>query len=300
MINNWARKSISCRCFSDPFRIKNDPFTISGFCKPRFHDDPDLISDRDRHIPVVTTSTPSLEHRNQAATQEAQLSDKISPMMNSTILRSGKYPPGKTGLLYVSLVGAGLIVYLPTAWVYLKVKMGLGVEVAQITLTFAMVICLGLVLVGMGLAYFMDRAILGQRFIFHAPRPGSWVEALIRTWGFELIGKQPENSATPATAATFAVDEALAILNKPRRKGRKPNYTIDQWMHVVLAWENRDTLRNTMTLVEMLGEIFGAHPDGSPRTTASSYYTWRKKVLIELKNESEALKSKDKKSRGGK
>ncbi|MFA5873140.1 MAG: hypothetical protein WC832_04175 [Anaerolineales bacterium] len=219
-------------------------------------------------------------------------------MIICAIFRSGKYPPVKKGVLYLTLLGVGLIVFIPIAWMYQKMKLGMGVDVAQITLTFAMVIFLGMVLAGMGLAYFIDSTIRRRRFIFRTPQPGGWVDALIRVWGFELIDEQLESPAISAAAQTLEADEVLAILNKPRRRGRKPTYSIDRWKRIVLKWENRDTLRDTMTLADLLAEEFGTHADGSPGMTEQSYYDWRDKVFAELKNEAEAIKSSGKITRG--
>jgi len=211
-------------------------------------------------------------------------------MTSRTIVRDGKRSPAKKAILYLTLVGAGLVVFLPIAWVYQKLKSGIGADVAQITLIFAMVILLGIILVGMGLAYFIDRAIQKQRFIFHTPQPGSWVGALIRAWGFALVEEQPEEDTLPARAPTSKADEILAILNRPRRRGRKPTYSIDRWKRIVLRWENRDPLRDTMTLADLLAEEFGTYADGSPKMTEQSYYDWRNRVFAELKKEAEGVK----------
>lgn len=216
---------------------------------------------------------------------------KSGAMIIHTIFRSGKAPPVKKSVLCLTLVGVGLIVFLPIVWAYQKMKLDMGVDIAEIILTFATVIFLGMVLAGMGLAYFIDGAIRKQRFIFRAPQPGGWVNALIRIWGFELIDEQPESPVVSEPAKTLEANEALAILNKPRRRGRKPTYSIDRWKRIVLKWENRDTLRDTMTLADLLAEEFGTHADGSPRMTEQSYYDWRDRVITEIKKEAEATKS---------
>ncbi len=177
-------------------------------------------------------------------------------------------------------------------------KLGAGLEIAQITLTFTMILILGVVMAGMGLAYFMDRAIRNQNLIFHAPKPGGWVDALIRIWGFALVEKQPETLVPSSPVLNFPTNEVLAILNKPRRRGRKPTYSIDRWKRVVFKWENRDTLRDTMTLAELLAEEFGTNADGSPKMTEQSYYDWRNKVFAELKSEAEAAGISKKIARG--
>ena len=212
-------------------------------------------------------------------------------MIIQTIIRGGKYSPVNKSILYLTLIGMGLIEFLLIDWIYRKMKFGMGVEVAQISLTFAMVIFLGTVLAGLGLAYFIDSALRKRRFIFRTPQPGGLVDALVKVWGFELIDEKPENPPLSAPVPTLQVDEALAIVNKPRRRGRKPTYSIDRWRRIVLKWEDRDTLRDTMTLADLLAEEFGTHADGSPRITEQSYYAWRDKVFAEIRNEAEVIKS---------
>jgi len=208
-------------------------------------------------------------------------------MIIRTIFRGGKYTRVEKTVLYLILVGVALIVFFPIAWVYQKIKFDVGVNVADIALTFAMVICLGLVMTGMCLGYFIDSAIRKRRFIFLDPPPGGWVDTLIRIWGFEPI--DGERVIPPsAPAQTLEADKVLAILNKPRRRGRKPTFTIDRWRRVVLKWEYRDTLRDSMSLADRLSEEFGSNVDGSPTMTEQSYYYWRDKVFTEIKNETEA------------
>lgn len=177
-------------------------------------------------------------------------------------------------------------------------KLNMGVDFAEIILVFAMVILLEMVLAGMGLAYFVDSAIRKQRFIFRTPQPGSWVSVLIKIWGFEVVNEIPEIPVIFTPTQTTQADEALAILNKPRRRGRKPTYSIDRWTRIVMKWENRDTLRNTMTLSDHLAEEFGTNADGSPRMTEQSYYDWRDKVFTELRKEVEGTQSFGLKTRG--
>jgi hypothetical protein len=212
-------------------------------------------------------------------------------MIIRSVFRDGKYTRDKKGVLYLIFVGVVLIVYFPIAWVYQKMKLEMGVNAAEIALAFAMVICLGLVMTGMCLGYFIDSAIRKRRFIFLDPPPGGWVDTLIRIWGFELITGETEIPPISAPAHVLEADKVLATLDKPRRRGRKPTFTIDRWRRVVLNWENRDTLRDMMTLADLIAEEFGTHADGSPKMTEQTYYYWRDKVFREIKNEAEARNS---------
>ncbi|MCC6986386.1 MAG: hypothetical protein IT309_08155 [Anaerolineales bacterium] len=85
----------------------------------------------------------------------------------------------------------------------------------------------------------------------------------------------------------------ISIPEHPPRRGRRPTYPLERWARVVQAWENRDPLRNTMTLSEFLAEEFGVYADGSPHMSENSYYEWRKRVFMELRKQTPAKKGKD-------
>ena len=191
-------------------------------------------------------------------------------------------------ILSLTLVVVSLIEYLSINWVYQKTRLALGVDLAQISVSFVTIIVLGMVLLGMRLAHFIGDAMARRRFIFRNPRSEGWVLALIRVWGLELPDEHPESHVISKADNTLKPDEVSAILNRPRQRGRRPAYSIDRWRRIVLKWENRDTLRDAMTLADLLAEEFGTHPDGSPRMTEQTYYCWRDKVLEVFKNEVEA------------
>jgi hypothetical protein len=60
---------------------------------------------------------------------------------------------------------------------------------------------------------------------------------------------------------------------------------MDRWIKVVLAWENRDTWRNPITLVEFLSQEFGTWADGSPRVSKKAFYDNQKRVHEELRRQ---------------
>jgi hypothetical protein len=209
--------------------------------------------------------------------------------MNTCLLSpGGKYSPARKRLLYLILIGIGFIVFLPTFWVHQGLKSGVGLHLAQISMSFAMVILLGLVLAGMGLGYLIDITIRRQGFFNQSLSRASWVSVLIKAWGFDLIDKESEFPSIPILVHSLEVDDTLAILSKPRKRGRRPSYPIDRWKRVVLKWENRDTHRSMMTLTELLAEEFGTNADGSPKISEQTYYSWRNKVFAEMKKEAEA------------
>ena len=79
------------------------------------------------------------------------------------------------------------------------------------------------------------------------------------------------------------VEELLALFEKPKRGGRRPTHPPERWIRVVLAWENRDLVRNTQTLAEFLSQEFGTNADGTPRESESNFYDYRKKILKQIK-----------------
>lgn len=219
-------------------------------------------------------------------------------MATYKVARGGKHSPGKIFVLLLILIGAGLAVFIPIEWAYQEIDSGMGAVVAQITVTFAIVFLSAIVLAGMCVGYLIDRAIKKQRLIFRSPQPGGWVDRLIGVWGFVLVEEQPAEGVQPRQAQSSEAEEALAMLSRPRRRGRKPTYSIDRWKRIVFKWENRDPLRDTMTLADLLAEEFGTHADGSPRMTEQSYYDWRDRVFAELKKEAESAGIAGKNPRG--
>lgn len=204
--------------------------------------------------------------------------------------RSGKYSQSQKAVLYTALIGASLLIFLPTTWMYQEMKSRLGVGIAEISMAVMVIIFLSVGFAGAGLAHLLDRAIQTRTGLFRSPQLGSWVDSLVRIWGFALMEERLDDPAPLPQNPTPNIAEIQAILEGPRKRGRKPTYSLDQWIPVVIRWESRDTLRETMTLNELLTEKFGENADGSPRMTEQSYYDWRRKVFAELENKIEQAK----------
>lgn len=152
-------------------------------------------------------------------------------------------------------------------------------EIAEVAVAFLMVLIVILILFGFWAGFRAER-ILKQRIL-----QKFWIYRSlkqIRWFGTFLRYAEPARQVEIPGKATV---EMISIpKNKPRR-GRHPTHSLDRWMPVVHAWENRDTLRNTMTLSEYLCEQFGTYADGSPKMSENSYYEWKKKVLEELRRQ---------------
>lgn len=215
---------------------------------------------------------------------------KITPMKKCTISRSRRYGPTKKAVLVLSLTGIAVVVTLPVFWAYEKVNLGVGTEAAQVTIAFQVFVLLVMTAVGIGLGYLMDWAIRRRRAIFRAPHEGSCADALVRLWGYEMTCvEEVEYNIIPEINLFPTFDEVLNMVNRPKRRGRKPTFPLEAWLPIAAKWENRDPVRDAFTLEELIRESLGENSDGSPIVSAQSYYsTWRQRALDEFKRQAEA------------
>jgi hypothetical protein len=188
----------------------------------------------------------------------------------------------RAGLLFV-LVASGTGIFFAVTWVYYQVLASLGLGIAQVVVAFLAILILFLILLGFGAGFSVDRFI--RRRKLQALRFYRFLKKnlIFRSlWGYTAPHDETEK--------TFPTDQQHAaemkvLLNRPKRRGRPPTYSIERWKRVVLAWENRDPLYNPMTLMEFLSLEFGTYADGSPRMSENSYYDWRKRVLEEVRKQ---------------
>ena len=215
---------------------------------------------------------------------------QLAAMKKCTIFRSRRYGPTKKVVLVLSLTGAAVVVTLPVAWAYEKINLGVGMEAAQVTVAFQVFVVLVLTAVGMGLGYLMDWAIRRRKAVFRLPQEGSCAEALVRLWGYEMICREEvEYTMIPEINLFPTFDEVIDMINRPKRRGRKPTFPLEAWLPIAAKWENRDPVRDAFTLEELIRESLGENSDGSPIVSAQSYYsTWRQRALDEFKRQAEA------------
>ncbi len=211
-------------------------------------------------------------------------------MKNCTIFRSKRYGPTKKVMLALSLTSTGMVVTLPTVWAYQNIQLSLGLEAAQVTMAFHVSELLVMTTVGVGLGYLIDWAIRRRKSIFHAPKEGSCVEALVRLWGYEMICKEEvECKIIPEVNLFPTYNEVRKMSSRPKRRGRKPTFPLEAWLPIAAKWENRDPIRDAFTLEDLIRESLGENSDGSPIVSAQSYYsTWRERALEELQRRAEA------------
>lgn len=185
--------------------------------------------------------------------------------------------------LFIILIISWFGIYSSVMWIYEQIHVSLGFELAQVTVSLLVILISFLILLGFGFGFGLDRVVRREdikTIWFYQWLKNSWICKCL--WGDippiqEIVKSEPVDE-TPAV-------NIQDIITRPRRRGRIPTYSLDRWTRVVLAWENRDTLRNPITLSEFLSLEFGTYADGSPRMSENSYYDWRKRVIEELQKQ---------------
>ncbi len=189
--------------------------------------------------------------------------------------------PGLKRLLVVGLLVGAIAIGVSVFWVFERIDMSLGDNLAEVAVTFSCMLVLALTAVGMRAGLSLDRYARRRALQdLHICRSSKQLTHLCRLLGYGTQPAAPQQPESPPV-------ETLVLTEKPKRRGRPPTYSIDRWRKVVVAWENRDPLRNSMTLAEFLTEEFGAYADGSPRMSENSYYDWRKRVIEDMRRDSE-------------
>lgn len=204
--------------------------------------------------------------------------------MAENSLQRSHVRPALRIVLVSGLIICGGMVLVSIVWIYHKIHYSLGLEIAEVSTALMSILILGLMSVGIRTGLGVDRFIRRRRLeTCRFYRSSSHVRQFLALLGYTEIQLSCVQSASEDEQKP---DEMLAIIDKPRRRGRLPTHSLDRWTKVVLAWENRDSLRNPMTLTEFLCEQFGEYADGSPRMSENSFYENRKKVIEELRKES--------------
>lgn len=186
-------------------------------------------------------------------------------------------------ILLSTLIICGGVLFASITWVFHKIQYSLGVELAEVAVTFMSILILILILLGMRAGLGMDR------FIRHRKdetcklcQTFGQIRHILSLLGYEGLQLEPKPTVTVEHHDT----EGMRVpVDGRSRRGRPPTYPLARWTKVVVAWENRDTLRNPMTLTEFLCQEFGTHADGSPCISENRFYDYRKIVLEELRKE---------------
>ena len=213
-------------------------------------------------------------------------------MKKRTIFCSKKYSPTKKLILALFVIVAGVVVTLSMNWVYQKIQLGLGAEVAQVTIAFYVPILMVMIAAGVGLGILGDWVIRQRKFIFHDPAEGSFVAALIRWLGYEMVDlEEVEPQPIPDIRQLPIVEDDAEEVHRPKRRGRKPVFPLEAWLPIAAKWENRDPICDAFTLEDLIRDSLGKNSDGSPIVSAQSYYsTWRGRAMKELARREKAKK----------
>jgi hypothetical protein len=214
-------------------------------------------------------------------------------MKISTLFRAKKYGSPNKIILLVLLKIAIVVVFLDVTWSYNTFESELGTRLAQAAIAYHIVLLLGMGTVGIRLGCWVDRMIHQKRSVFRSPQKGSWTEAFMNMWGYELKSKEEtEPGINSITKPEPSVIEPFMLLDLPTRRGRKPTFTLERWLPIALKWENRDPMRDAFTLGELISEHLGTNSDGSPIVSEQTYYsTWRKRATDEIRRRAKSRKS---------
>ena len=199
--------------------------------------------------------------------------------MNKQLSQSNLISPVFLRVALISiLLAIGTGVFFSVTWIYHRVHYGLGLEIADVVMAFLAIVIFGLILVGFDAGFGAKRVLRRRKVqvlrLCRSLKMDKFVQPL---WGSSV--PQPEVKET--TCESEAVVTPILKDRAPKR-GRPPTYSIDRWIKVVSAWENRDPWHNPITLDQFLSEEFGTCADGSPRISKKTYYDWQKKVHEEV------------------
>ena len=155
---------------------------------------------------------------------------------------------------------------------------------------------LWIITAGVKLASNVDQAIREQRSIFSKANRGHCAKLLMRLWGYKTdLSEAAEdaeletNSGLDELGLTY--DDAMDLINQTRKRGRRPDFTLERWLPITVKWETRDPIRDAFTLSELIIQFLGKNDDGSPIISEQSYYkTWRPRALAELERRAQAKK----------
>jgi hypothetical protein len=168
----------------------------------------------------------------------------------------------------------------------------MGSEMAETALADHVVILLVLTAAGFALGYLVDWLIRHQKSIFHSLQEGSWAEMLVHLWGYDLKFGAESTNQIDSEAPLIPKLDSFELIERPRRRGRKPTFPLERWLPIAVQWENRDPIRDAFTLGELISDHLGTNSDGSPVVSEQTYYsTWRERALQELQQRAQSRKS---------
>ena len=209
--------------------------------------------------------------------------------MDEKLSQSNPFPPIflRAGLLLILLASSTSVITSVT-WIYHRVQNSLGLEIADVAVALLVILILGLIIVGFGVGFGAKRVLRARRVqAMRIYRFFQWSKTFQVFWDYVGPTVETEKKIPPRQQD---IPEITVLPNRPPKRGRIPTHSMDRWIEVVAAWENRDTWRNPITLNEFLSQEFGTCADGSPQMSKKSFYDWQKKVHKEMR-EREAKKN---------
>ena len=184
--------------------------------------------------------------------------------------------------LFVSVL---LVISRDIVWLYANFESEMGTTMAEVAISYQIVLLLGLLVAGVGLGHLVNKLIREKRSIFRSPGKGGITEKIMNVWGYELGDTQKPGDEWNGLVEPEVSDETSSSLEEittPRR-GRKPTFTVDRWVPIAQKWENRDPIRDAFTIGELISEHLGTNEDGSPVISEQTYYSvWKDRALKEI------------------
>ena len=204
--------------------------------------------------------------------------------MEENLSQSNQFPPIFLRLgVIIALLVSSIGIFFSVTWIYHQVHHSLGLEIADVVVAFLVILILRLIIMGFKAGFRAKRALRQRRLLaLRIYRFLKWSKTFRTCW--EYIGPQAaaEKNLSPTKQV---VTEITVASDRPPKRGRPPTYSIDRWIKVVSAWENRDLWHNPITLDEFLSQEFGTCVDGSPKISKKTYYDWQKKVHKEVRKQ---------------
>jgi hypothetical protein len=230
--------------------------------------------------------------------------------MFKIIARIRKYSFSRKAVILFHIGLSALIVLAPLIWLFDKIQIQWGEDAAIIVLTLTFIVVIVIVAGSMGIGLCIDYAICRRKYIFHSPKPGNWVERVIKMWGHNLTDSpkkeakcflpclstsricynmadppdlEPKSVLTDPGASNTKPITGEPIPERAKRRGRRPSFPLPRWMEVALVWELRDPIFDTFTLSDVISQKLGKAPNGEPIIGDGAYYaTWRLPAIQEI------------------
>lgn len=200
---------------------------------------------------------------------------------------------GKPLLIIALIVSLGGALYWALAKLFQLAASSFGYDLAILIVSGVTVGIMLLILLGMGVASVLQWVIC-DRILTNKKKPSGLANLLFNIFGFKPVSLTPltplATDSTPdndlSAVALDDIEQLLIATEQRKRGGKKSPYPEDVQIRAVRDWTSLQTRGASVTLQQFLEERFGTAPETSmPLVPNQTFYSWRKKVLQELRDE---------------